>query len=351
MAKLISPELVERARHYTHLGRSSSLYRTFMRFQHRRGTRLAAAMTYSAFLSLFPLLAVATALTAAVLGQAGVRTVNEHIRAQLPGIAGEFSLDAVAANAATVGVISSLILTWTGLSWVNTARGSMREIWCVDDMPGKFVWRKAADLASLVGLGLTVVVVLAASTLTSGLASHVLRWLHVADTTVARSLLWLIGTVLGIGAGTAMFAYVLAGIPRLHMPRSVLLSTALAASVLFDITKSLIGTYLSSVAGRSLYGAFGVPIALLVWFDITFVSTLFLSAWTATRTEDTLRARRAAHAAELADEPDAADEDDPAAPVDASDSVAVSDDADDAAEARLRAERAGTAESDRVKHV
>jgi membrane protein len=250
-------------------------------------------MTYSAFLSLFPLLAVATAVTFALLGQHGVDTVNEHVRKQLPSIAGESSLEAVAANAATVGVISALILTWTGLSWVNTARGSMREIWGVDDMPGNFFGRKAADLASLVGLGLSAAVVLSASVLTSGLATHVLRWLRMADTTVARSLLWLIGTLLGIGAGTVMFAYVLSGIPRLTMPHGVLLSTALAASVLFDITKSLIGSYLSSVAGRSLYGAFGVPIALLVWFDLTFVTTLFLSAWTATRTEDALRAERA----------------------------------------------------------
>lgn len=292
MGKLIRPELLARARHWAERGRSSPVYRAFLRFQKRRGTRLAAAMTYSAFLSLFPLLAVGTALTAALLGQSGVNTVNAHIRAQLPGIAGEFSLDTVADNAATVGVISGLILTWTGLSWVNTARGSMREIWGVDDMPGKFVWRKAADLLSLVGLGMSAVVVLSASALTSGLATHVLRWLQLADTAVARSVLWVIGTILGIAAGTVMFAYVLAGIPRLTMPHTVLFGTALAASVLFDITKSLIGSYLSSVAGRSLYGAFGLPIALLVWFDLTFVSTLFLSAWTATLTQDALHAER-----------------------------------------------------------
>lgn len=300
MAKLITPELVASARHWAERGRGTVAYRTFLRFQKRRGTRLAAAMTYSAFLSLFPLLAVATALTAALLGRDGVQSVNAHIRAQLPGIAGEFSLDAVAANAATVGVISGLVLTWTGLSWVNTARGSMREIWCVDDMPGKFLWRKAGDLVALVGLGVSAVVVLSATALTSGLATHVLRWLRLADTPIARSVLWLVGTLLGIGAGTVMFAYVLSGIPRLSIPHGVLLSTSLAASVLFDITKSLVGTYLSSVAGRSLYGAFGLPVALLVWFDLTFVSTLFLSAWTATRTEDALRAESGA-AAERAD--------------------------------------------------
>ena len=123
------------------------------------GEDLAAAMTYSAFLSLFPLLAVATAITAAVLGDGGVQRVDEHIRKNLPNLGSDFTLDPVVKTAATVGVISAVILLWSGLSWVNTARGSMRAIWCVDDMPGNFAVRKLADLVSLVGLGLTLVVV------------------------------------------------------------------------------------------------------------------------------------------------------------------------------------------------
>jgi len=266
----------------------SSAFRAFTRYRTQRGSRLAAAITYSAFLSLFPLLAVAVAVTAAALGSAGEKRLRDQIGENVPGIAGKLPLDGVVSNAATIGVISGAALIWTGLSWVNMTRGSLRTIWAVEDMPGRFVTRKLADLASLVGLGLTAAVSLAASALTSALAGRVLRALGVADTTPARVTLWIVGVAVGVGASTLLFAYLLSGIPRLRIPRNVLLGTALAAALLFEVTKSLVAAYLDNVAGKTLYGAFGVPIALLIWFNLTFQTVLFLAAWTATRTEDLL---------------------------------------------------------------
>jgi membrane protein len=290
--KFVSPALVERAKAAAERGQGTVVYRAFVRFKVQRGTRLAAAMTYSAFLSIFPLLVVALAVTAALLGSSGVQRLDRHIEELVPGLEGRFSLDNMVANAAAVGVISGVILVWSGLNWVNTARGSLRTIWRVDDMPGTFVSRKALDLLSLVGLGVTVVAVVAVTSLTSGAAATVLRWLDVEDTGAARVLLQALGVLLSLIVQTAMFAYLLAGIPRLYMPRRVLLSTSLVAALVFEATKSLLTTYVTDVAGKSLYGAFGVPIAILIWFDLTFQMLLALAAWTATRTEDEL-ARRA----------------------------------------------------------
>jgi membrane protein len=291
--KLISPELVERATSAAERGQRTSVYRAYLRFRLRRGTRLAAAMTYTAFLSIFPLLVVALAITAAALGQSGVQALNRRIDEHFPDLAGKFSLDDMVANAATVGVISGLLLVWSGLSWVNTARGSLRYVWAVDDMPGTYARRKAMDLVSLVGLGVTLAIVAAASTLTSGFAADVLRWLDVEGTPGAKVALQVLGVILSLIVQTAMFGYLLAGIPRLAMPRRVLLGTALVAAIVFEVTKSLVTSYLVNIAGRSVYGAFGVPIAILVWFDLTFQMLLALAAWTATRTEDALAARAA----------------------------------------------------------
>ena len=291
MQQLISPELVDRAKSAAERGQGTVVYRAYQRFMTQRGTRLAAAMTYSAFLSIFPLLVVALALATAFLGDSGVQTLDRHITDQLPGLAGDFSLSSMASNAATVGVISGVILIWSGLSWVNTARGSLRTIWRVDDMPGSYVRRKALDLVSLVGLGVTVVVVVAASSLTSGFAATVLKWIDVEDSSAARFALQVLGVVLSVIAQTAMFGYLLAGIPRLYMPRWVLLRTSFVAAVVFEVTKGLVTTYVTGVAAKSLYGAFGVPIAILVWLNLTFQMLLALSAWTATRTEDELARR------------------------------------------------------------
>jgi membrane protein len=292
--QLISPALAERAKSAAERGQETVLYRAYKRFMAQRGARLAAAMTYSAFLSLFPLLVVALAITTAVLGESGVDSLNRHITQDLPGLAGKFSLDDMSKNAAAVGLIGGVLLVWSGLNWVNTARGSLRVIWGVDDMPSSYVSRKALDLVSLVGLGLTLVVVVAASTLTSGFAATVLRWLGVEDTGAARFGLQALGVFLSVVAQTIMFGYLLAGIPRLYMPRWVLLRTAFVAAIVFEVTKGLVTSYVTRIAAKSLYGAFGVPIAILVWFDLTFQMLLALSAWTATRTEDEIVKRDSA---------------------------------------------------------
>ncbi|HEV2343532.1 MAG TPA: YihY/virulence factor BrkB family protein [Actinocrinis sp.] len=266
----------------------TTVMRAYDRYRIHRGSRLAAAITYSAFLSLFPLLAISVAIAAAALGDSGAKRLRDHVSANVPGIADKLPLDGVVNNAATIGLISGLLLVWSGLSWVNAARGGLRTIWAVEDMPGSFVTRKLVDLVALVGLGVTAVVSLAASAATSALADVILRHLGLADTTGARVFLWTLGTVVALAASTVMFAYLLAGIPRLRIPRGVLLRTALVAAVLFEVTKGLVAAYLDRVAGKTLYGAFGVPIALLLWFDITFQALLFLSAWTAVRTGDVL---------------------------------------------------------------
>jgi membrane protein len=290
----ITRVLVERYRRISERVERTRAYRSYHRYGVQRGGRLAAAMTYSAFLSIFPALVLALAIATVFLGDSGVEKVNNYIAKQVPGLGDKFSLNGVVANATTVGVISGVILLWSALSWVNTARGSMRMIWGVDDMPGNYWVRKALDLVSLAGLAITLVIVFAASSLTTGFAETVLKWINVEDSTGAKLALQALGVVISVIAQTAMFAYLLSGIPRLYMPRWILLRTAFVAGLVFEVTKGLLTSYVTRVASKSLYGAFGVPIAILIWLNLTFQMLLALSAWTATRTEDELARRSGA---------------------------------------------------------
>lgn len=269
-------------------GKKTSYLRAYNRYRAQRGSRLAAAMTYSAFMSMFPLLAVAAAVAAAVLGTSGVDRLRDRITASVPGLADKLPLDSIVANAATIGVIGGVLLVFSGLSWVNMTRGGLRTIWRIDDMPGGFVTREAADLASLAGLGVTVAVSIAASTIPADLAGRFLHALGIEATVPAKAVLWIVGTLLGLAASTAMFAYLLSGIPRLRIPRDVLLVAAGVGAVVFELAKVLLAAYFGGVASRSLYGAFGVPVAVLIWLNLTFQLVLGLSAWTAARTEDLL---------------------------------------------------------------
>ena len=54
----------------------------------------------------------------------------------------------------------------------------------------------------------------------------------------------------------------------------------------FELLKLLLGGYMRDVASKSLYGAFGVPVALLLWINLSAKLLLFCAAWTATQSRE-----------------------------------------------------------------
>lgn len=79
-----------------------------------------------------------------------------------------------------------------------------------------------------------------------------------------------------------LLLYVLTLLPGVSPPRRRLVVAALIGAVGFELLKMLLGGYIKGVAAKSMYGAFGVPIALLLWINFTAKLLLFCAAWTAT---------------------------------------------------------------------
>ena len=72
-------------------------------------------------------------------------------------------------------------------------------------------------------------------------------------------------------------------LPGVEPPRRRLVVAALIGAVGFELLKLLLSGYMQGVAAKSMYGAFGVPIALLLWINFTAKLLLYCAAWTATR--------------------------------------------------------------------
>jgi membrane protein len=263
----------------------TSPWRAHERYSAARGSWLAASITYYGFLSLFPLIAVSATVVAATLGSAEIHRIEAQLRQNLPGIADRLPIDAMLVHAGTVGVIGALVLLYSGLGWVAATRAAVRTMWGVYDEPGNIFVRKLADVGSLVGLGLAMALSLAATTLATGVASQVLHWLGLRDTTGAGVLLGAIGIALGIGLGLVLFGYLLSGIARIRVPRRRLLAGAFAGALGFEALKLGIGTYLEHVATKNVYGVFGTPIALLIWINLVARLLLYCAAWTAVKAE------------------------------------------------------------------
>ncbi|MEY9969328.1 membrane protein [Streptacidiphilus sp. MAP12-16] len=274
-------------------------YRVFEHFNDIGSNRLAGAVTFFGFLALFPLLTVAMAIAVATLDDAQVQHVQKQIEAQIPSLAQSLDLASLVRNAGTVGLVSAALLLVSGLGWVDTTRASVRTVWRLPEEPGNPVQRKALDVGVLVGLGLVTAVSIGASSVTSALTSQVARALGIDHWLGGRFLLGLSSFVIAVGADMMLFAYLLVGLPRIPgQRRRVVAQGALLGAVGFELLKLLISTYLSQVAGKSVYGAFGTPVALLLWINFVCRWLFFCVAWTATADPVAAGARARARAEE-----------------------------------------------------
>ncbi|MEU0374901.1 YihY/virulence factor BrkB family protein [Streptomyces sp. NPDC006283] len=250
-------------------------------------TRLAAAITFLSFLALFPLITVTAAIIAAALDQQALAELDEQLSDQVPGISDQLDINALVANAGTVGVVAGALLLFMGVGWVGSMRECLRAVWELDDVDeGNPVVRKIKDVGVLAGLGGIGLASFAASALGSTTVGWTADRLGLEDGGIGGVLLQVAALAVGVVANFLVLLYALTLLPGVQPPRRRLMVAALIGAVGFELLKLLLGGYISGVASRSMYGAFGVPIALLLWINFTAKLLLFCAAWTATQSSD-----------------------------------------------------------------
>lgn len=259
--------------------------RAWNRYNTLRGNRLAGAVTFYGFVSLFPLLVIAAAVGSAVAGSDGIETIQQIVDENLPGLGIE--VEKFYGRAGTIGIIGAGTLLVTGLGWVDATRAAVRSMWGVDDQPGNVVTRKALDVASLAGLGVLLAASWGVSVLVGALAEDVLGWTGL-NGTFSTAVLWVIGTALSIGVSGLLFAYLLAGLPRIAMAARGLVAASLLGAVAFEILKQFLVGFVTGPASSSGYAAFAAPLALLAWIYLVTRLLMFLAALTAEWAVDTL---------------------------------------------------------------
>ena len=257
-------------------------WRAFDHLQRVHWTRLAAAMTFTSFLSLFPLLALTAAIGAALLSQHQLDTLENKISEQIPGISGQLNINGLVENAGTVGVIAGALLLLTGIGWVGSLRDCLRAVWGKDDDERNPIVGKLMDGGILLGLGVAVLVSLGSSAFATAAVNWTADKAGISHQGPGPALLTLVGYVLAVVADFLILLYLLTLLPGVEPPRRSVLLAALIGAVGFELLKVLISGYLQQVAGKSMYGAFGTPVALLLWFNFMAKLLLYCAAWTAT---------------------------------------------------------------------
>jgi membrane protein len=274
----------------------TQLWRAWQRYGDRRGNRLAGATSFFGFLSLFPLIVLAAAITGPLLGDEAVDALKKALQQNLPGVGDKIDIDSLISHAGTIGLVSGVSLLFTGLGWIDSLRASIRSMHELDDKPGNMVKLKVVDLGALIGLGLIGLIATGASSVLTGLSKRIVGWVDLDGTWLADWGLDLISLVIGIAAGAALFLYLQTALPRIILPRKVSLIAALVGGIVFYLAQRLGNVYVEHVLGtNAAYGALALPLALLVWIYLMTRVIMLIAAWTK---EASLDARTAEERAE-----------------------------------------------------
>ena len=254
-----------------------------------KGSALAASVTYFAFLSFFPILALAFAIfgqVAKVYSKAE-DTLVDAANSVLPGLVGGetgVSLDSLQDAAPSIFSVGILLTLYSGLGWLSGMRQALVSVFEEPprEQPG-FVPGKLRDVLALLVLGTVLVLSVAVSGVATKLLGPILDALHLGP--VAGALLAVLALVLGLAANAVLFFAFFRLLVDPEIPSRSLWSGALLGAVAFELLKQLSTFLLRSTANSEAFQAFGIALILVVWINYFSRVVVLAAAWAQTSPE------------------------------------------------------------------
>lgn len=240
------------------------------------GGFVAAGITISAFLALFPLLLVAIAVIGFIA--AGDKTVPTRLIDHL-GLTGSSAhtmrqaIDHAAASRKAASVVGLLGLAWSGSGVAVALQQGVRAPW--QERPEGLKDRVTGVLFLVAGaIGFAAVIAL------GGLLAHLP---HAIPTVVGAAAI----VVVGVAAEIGLFLWMFWALGDRSIPWRDLVPGAISAGVGFEVLK-LVGTvYVPRLVAQSssLYGPLGIVFAILAWLALFARLIVYCSAANAVRYE------------------------------------------------------------------
>ena len=254
------------------------LKRTVSEFQADNLTDWAAALTYYAILSIFPMLIALVSLVG-LIGDSATNALIENINELAPGPAREIVISAIeniqksGSTAGLLFVVGLAVALWSASGYVAAFMRASNAIYDIDE--GRPIWK---TLPVRVGITVVLVVLLAFTgigvTLTGGLAQQVGNLLGVGDTTVT---VWQIAKwpVL-LALVSFMFAFLYWAAPNVKQPGFRWISPGgVLAVIVWVIASAAFAFYVGNFASyNKTYGALGGAVTFLVWLWLSNIAVL-----------------------------------------------------------------------------
>jgi membrane protein len=260
--------------------------RTFDHYSVRDGNAQAGSVTFFAYLSFFPLLALAffvvgylSAVAPEVRGE-----LVDAIEELFPGLIGtgdgQIPLATFEEYGGRVGLIGLLTLLYTGSAWVSAMRRALGVMFVlpVEDRLS-FAPGKLRDLAALAVLGVVLLLSVSLSGAMTWSSEVILRSLGLNQLLLAELLLRAVGVGLAIAATTVLFMALYALVPKPQVTRRAMWQGALTGALGFELLKSGAGALIALTMARPAFQVLGVSLILLVWINYFSRLVMLSTSW------------------------------------------------------------------------
>lgn len=247
------------------------------------GSALAAAVTYFAFLSFFPILALAFAVIGFVSraypnAEGDLVTAIEDILPGIIGGANGLDLATFQENAPGILSVGLVLALYSGLGWLSGMRTALVAVF---EEPEKerpnFVVGKLRDVIALVCLGSVLIGSVAISGIATKLTTPILDLLGLGAG--AAPLLWVLALVLGLLANTVLFFAFFRLLAAPNVPPRSLWSGAVLGAIAFELLKQLSTVLLQATKEQPAVQAFGIALVLVVWMNYFSRVVVYAAAW------------------------------------------------------------------------
>ena len=287
LKKLIARAKALLARLRERFGWLDHAIRAYQHFTTVKGNRLAAAVTYFGFLSLFPLLAIAFAAFGIVLANNPdvEQQVFDAIGDALPGFVGgedaPINPETLKDAATTAGVIGAILLLFTGTGLVDAIREALHVVWSKGDVKVNFVLRKLADVLLLLVVGVIIIASVAVSSVTTSFANVAARCRRLGGLgDCARAVLGA-DDCSRVALDTVVILVLFLRLSGASPPWRDAVKGALLGAIGVELVK-LLATSLLGAMRNPVYATIALVIGLLIWIDIVARLLILAASWTVT---------------------------------------------------------------------
>ena len=278
---------------------SSRLWLAWQRYSDTRGNILAAGISYFAFFSIFPAVALAFTVFGFVLrgNSELLGVIADQLNANLPGFVrdqqhpdGLIPIQAPQAATLTItGVIGFVSLVLAGLGWLGATRDGIRAVFRLPGSGGNLVANKLRDLGVLFTLGLGIAV---SGVLTSAMAAAAGS---IADALGLPGQDWVVqlaGLSVSVLADTGLMLVLIRVLSGVSCPWRDLSHGALVGGVGFSLLKLSAGGLLPRLTNNPLFASIAIVVGLLIWLNLIARLTLIAAAWAANDIDHRQQERR-----------------------------------------------------------